>query len=436
MAKIKHFFLFSGTLHSDLKRASQVNKKFQLNAHAMFAIRNKSIKFGWLQKFATTEYMENFGHLIKRLEIGGRHETSSHLYVVGIFRKDNIKESTLQLIASYCNLTVLSLADLQRSSMRKITELLLPVFSGLVHLKILRCDLSQSFIEVLRGCSEMTTFEIHNCRGDWEFPAFNIPKLCSFYSLVDDNIHQRTVGVMLTHNAQLKEVVLIHRNLENEIMNTIANNLPLVETITIGRSSGLHELPLEVRDPNVLQHLKNICLGAVHWRRVPYPTSLMKKLAEANIQLESVEILSENVPTTNFLNNFPTLKKLYVVGGPLSMATVSLATLDNLQELRDLVIGKCFASSDAGVLKLISQNKHLHKINFGLDDFEISAALYEQLVHVVQHRPQKIPIQIMLSGKAFRKINYPQTHRDLLSFIDSGFFKYIGSRRAFYNNDF
>lgn len=372
--------------------------------------------------------MENFGHLIKRLEIGGGPQ-GSH------FRKDNIKESTLQLIASYCNLTVLSLAHLQAPSVRKITALLRPVFSRLVALKIMSCNLSQSFTEALRGCCEMATFEIHNCGGDWEFPAFNIPKLRSFYSLDDGDKHS-TVGAMLTNNAQLKEVVLIHQNLENEVMNTIVNNLPLVETISICKLSGLHDMPLEIGNPNVLQHLKHICLGAVHRRHVAYPISIMEKLAEANIPLECLEIFSENMPRNNFLNNFPTLKKLYVVGVPNSLAVVSLAALNNLRNLRELVIGKCFASNDAGVLKLISNNENLHKINFGLDDYEISAELYEQLVRVVQQRPQKIPIQIILSGKSFRKINYPQTHRDLLSFSDHGFFKYIGDRRTLYNDDF
>lgn len=424
--------IFSYLGFSDLKHVSAVNNKFRHNAHAMFAIGNKTIKFSQLQKFATKEFMENFGHLIKRLEIDGDSASPAQLY-----RKRKISEYSLGLIASCCSLIELSLIDLHSTTIKKITELFLPVFPGLVTLKLRRCELSQPFVEVLRLCSEMTTFVINNCCGDWKFPAFNIPKFQTFYTLVDSNEHynMHSVGSMLTNNPQLKKFVMVQKYLDIEIMNKIANNLPLVERIAIAKFGGVHDLPLEPEKLNALQHLKDITLGFIHWREFAFPTSIMKKLAEANIPLESLEIFCGNVPQNNFLNNFPTLKKLYILGGPTSTGTVSLDALDNLRNLRELVIGKCFTSSDVHLLKLISNNKHLHTLNFGHAHFEISFALYKKLVHVVQHRPEKIHLRIMLTGESFKKINYPQTHSDLLSFEGGGLFHYVLSRNAFdYDN--
>lgn len=347
----------------DLTRVAKVNQRFQHNAGAVYALRMARFTcYDSLQHFAMKRYLESFGHLIKKLNI---------------FSGREVDNSKLSLIATYgINITSLKVWGPHISNAVESFSLLFPRLRTLS----VRGGLSQAFIDMLDACSNLTKLKLIDCKGDWQFTSINFPQLEKFrfeFAQDDDDFNDsHNINAFLANNPQLKQIKIKLSELGDDILLTISESLPLIETIEIVSVSGIPDIRLPYGEQRTCQHLKKLILGGEesiydldtkeYLRR--YPEEWMKSLAVAKAPLEHLEIYTTDIPPNNFIGEFEKLSVLMLPGLEFqkyeSRKSVTLKILEKLRELTELHLNDCFEFDEDDFVALVRRNTKLKFCNF------------------------------------------------------------------------
>lgn len=350
----------------DLFNVVKVNRRFADNAGVLYALTASETSYTSLQHFATQRFLEPFGHIIKELSI------------LKLLKSIEIIKSELSLIGAYCT-NITSLKFMGPFTVN-VLESFSVFFPRLHYLEANGVDLSQSFIDMLGACSNLTTLELIDCGGDWKFTSFTFPQLETLrlenrfrpFSRAPYPRKSRNMIALLANNPQLKHIKITLTPSDRGIMLTIARNLRLIETIEIVNVSGIDNIRLSFREQRSFQHLKKLILGERtsdsndFMRR--YPEEIMKFLAFAKAPLEHLEMNTMSVPPNNFIGEFEKLSVLKLPGPEngryRQRNAVKLNILEKLRELTELHLNDCFEFDRDDFVALVRRNKQMKNSSF------------------------------------------------------------------------
>lgn len=429
----------------DLCSVADVCFRFRQNAQAQFSysefkylgFRNDFIHSSETAKqklLGTSQVLRNFGAFARSI------------YNVNGYCFRNCRSEyhirTFELISGHCSASLIELHLVKCNITDAIAIIMRPVLANLQKLTLREGSFSHLFLNMLplwapklrelkfiRMCGQSATDEV--IRFDGLQQSYPKLRMLSFSNV--DYVRNKDIDGFLIRNSHLKKIELVVcRNVDDHILQSIAEHVPQLETIRFDQCCPNN-------DCNVQYFARLSCLCSLEISNLSrdsasYAIAIVCKIGTAGIPirhvtLSNIEFSGGNVHFVDAISKLKHLGTLRIDKFAGLAAAEIRQICKSLRELTEIyLIGNEFTLTADNLMELIRYSENLKSLYFLKQRFmidaernHIDADTYAKIVRILEERRERSHLLLCLSSPTLHTANIPadfiRKHNHLLTLV-------------------